>query len=178
MANEIKTNGNTRKAGYFKAIDIAYMAIMVVLLEAGKRALDALPNIEVVSFMIIIFTLFFEWKVIPVTLVFATLECIYFGFGPWTVTYYYVWPILVVVVMLTRKIGNRNVFFYSILSGLFGLFFGALCAIYTLFVGGLKVMISWWIAGLMYDVVHCVGNFVICLILFHPVNKVLSKLRL
>lgn len=172
----------TTNNGKFSARDIAYMAIMAVLLEVGKVALDWAPNIELVSFMLIIFTLYFGWKVIPPVLVFATIECLRFGFGPWTLTYYYVWGILVCVVMLTKRfgmnLGKGKIWFYSILSALFGLFFGAFCSIYTLAFGGFKVMVSWWIAGLVYDLIHCVANFAICAALFIPVNKVMQKVRL
>lgn len=178
MAESIQTKNNKPA---FSARDIAYMAIMVVLLEAGKIALDWAPNIELVSFMLIMFTLYFGWKVIPVVLVFATIECLRFGFGPWTLTYYYIWGILVAAVMLTKKtgrsFGKHSVWFFSILSAVFGLLFGAFSAIYTLFFGGFKVMVSWWIAGIVFDLIHCVSNFVICAVLFVPVDKLFSKIR-
>lgn len=170
-----------KKRQQLGARDIAYMAMMAVLLEVGKIALDWAANIEIVSFLLIIFTLYFGWKVIPPVLIFATIECLRFGFGPWTVTYYYVWGILVAAVLLTKKFGRSlkkgSVLFYSILSGLFGLLFGGFCSLYTLVLGGFKVMIAWWISGIVFDLIHCAGNFVICLVLFYPVNKAMSKIH-
>ena len=51
--------------------DVALIGMMAAFLEACKAALAFLPNIELVSFWIILFTIFFRWRiwfVIPVFL--------------------------------------------------------------------------------------------------------------
>ena len=42
--------------------DIALLGIMVALLEGVKMALSFLPNVELVSFLIVMFTLLLGWK--------------------------------------------------------------------------------------------------------------------
>ncbi len=156
------------------AYDAAAMGIMLAVLEVCKRALDSLPNIEVITLLFILFTLSFGWKTMAVSIAFALIECIFWGFGPWTVTYFYVWPLLVLFIMLTRKQANDSLWFYSITSGIYGLLFGWLCSFYTLLIGGFSMQVSWWIAGIPYDLVHGIGNFVICLLLFRPLRKVMK----
>ena len=71
---------------------------------------------------------------------------------------------------------NSSVLFWSILSGFFGLAFGALCALPYLAAGGIGAAIAYWTSGLLFDVTHCVGNFVVCLVLFRPLRSLLAWL--
>ena len=56
-----------------KIKDIAVMGMMVAILEILKFALMALPNIEAVTLMIIIFTLYIGKKAFLVVTAFAIL---------------------------------------------------------------------------------------------------------
>ncbi len=168
--------GSENRKGW-SARDIAVTGALVALLEISKRALDLVPNIELISFLFILFTLFLGWKTLAAAMAFATFECVYFGFGPWTLTYYYVWPVLILLVMLSRRKGRTGALYYAILSGAFGLFFGFLCSLYTLVLSGPRVQFAWWVAGIPYDIIHCAGNFFICLVLFGPMHSLMSTLR-
>ena len=44
--------------------DIALIGMMVAVIEVCKAALNFLPNIELTTFWIIMFTLFFGWKIL------------------------------------------------------------------------------------------------------------------
>jgi len=35
--------------------------------------------------------------------------------------------------------------------------------------------VTWWFAGIPYDIIHCVSNFFVTLILFKPLCKIMSK---
>ena len=58
----------------------------------------------------------------------------------------------------------------------FGLLFGLLCAPVCLFTAGLHGAIVWWINGIPFDVIHCIGNFGIALVLFCPLRRLLERL--
>lgn len=152
--------------------DIALIGIMTATLEAGKLALSFLPNIEIVSLFIILYTLFFGRKTIYAIYTFVIIEGCLYGFGIWWIMYLYVWPLLALLTWCFRK--HAAPLPYAILSGVFGLFFGALCAIPYLFIGGWSMAFSWWIAGIPYDIIHCVANFILCLFLFKPLHQVLK----
>ena len=158
---------------------IAEIGLMAAILEVSKIALSLLPNIELVSLEIILFTLYLgPWSLAAVW-VFVGVECTVWGVSLWTATYIYVWPILVVLTLLLRKWENKpgEVFNFSLLSGLYGLFFGALCAIPFLFIGGWKSMFGMWGSGIPYDLLHCAGNFILCLILYKPLHSLLCRLK-
>ena len=158
-----------------KIKDIAVMGMMVAILEILKFALMALPNIEAVTLMIIIFTLYIGKKALLVVTAFSLVECIIWGFGLWSIGYFYVWPILVLIVLIFRK--NENSFFWAIIAGFYGLFFGAFFAVIYIFTSGIEAAISYWISGIPFDIIHCVGNFVITLVAFKPFNLLIKKFK-
>lgn len=154
--------------------DIARIGVMIALLEAVKNALAFVPNVELVTLFIILFTLFFEGKILFVIAAFDLIEGCLHGFGIWWVMYLYVWPLLALLTWLFRK--QESVWFVSILSGVFGLLFGALCSIPYFFVGGANMAFTWWVAGIPYDLLHGASNFVLCLVLFKPLRNVMKKM--
>ena len=101
---------------------------------ASQVALAALPNIHIVALLIIITTLCFSWRALFSIAVFVLLEGLLYGFGIWLISYLYVWPLLVPVVIFFRS--SESAIFWAVIAGLHGLLFGALTAIPYLFIGG------------------------------------------
>lgn len=156
--------------------DIAIIALAVAIIEVCKVAMTGLPNIELTSFLLIIFSLYFGKKIYFVIPVFILIEGAIYGFGLWWIMYLYAWPLLVLVTRIFKK--NDSAVFWAVVSGVFGLLFGFLCAIPYLFMGGIHTAFSWWIAGIPWDLVHGVSNFLIMLLLYHPITKVIKKLKI
>lgn len=156
--------------------DIVLIGMMVAMLEAAKIALAAVPNVELVSLLIILFTLFFGKKIVYVLGAFVLIEGILYGFGVWWIMYLYAWPLLALITWLLRK--QESTWVFAAVSGIYGLMFGALCSIPYFFIGGLKMGFSWWIAGIPYDMIHGVSNFVVCMVLFGALKRVLGKMNI
>ena len=109
------------------AKDITLMALMVAVIEVSKIALANIPNVEITSFWIIMFALYFGNRIYFIIPVFILIEGAIYGFGTWWVMYLYAWPLLAIV---TRRMRNmQHAFDFALLSGIFGLLFGMLCAI-------------------------------------------------
>lgn len=157
------------------------VGVMVAVIEVSKAALGFLPNIELTSFWIILFTLFFGWRILLVVPAFILIEGAAYGFGLWWVMYLYAWPLLVLTVWLFRV--QESVWFWSILSAVFGLLFGFLCAVpYVVMgaidgglTGGLTAGFAWWVAGIPWDMAHGVGNFVLMQVLYRPVRTAMKR---
>ncbi len=77
------------------------------------------------------------------------------------------------ITLLFRK--NDSVWFWSILSGIYGITFGALCTIPYFAIGGISGAFAYWTSGLLFDIIHCISNFIVCLVLFKPIRYVLEK---
>ena len=156
---------------------------MVAVIEVCKAALSFLPNIELTTFWLILFTLFFGRKIVLVVPVFILIEGSIYGFNTWWIMYLYTWPLLVLLTWVFRK--QKSVWFWSFLSGMFGLFFGLLCSIPYVVIGavdggirsGLYAGFTWWVAGIPWDIVHCIGNFVLMLVLYHPVRTLMERIK-
>lgn len=167
----------------YRIKDVAVMGMMVAVIEVSKQALVFLPNVELVSFWIVMFTLCFGIrKMFLVVPVFILIEGGLYGFGLWWIMYLYAWPLLSLLTWLCRR--QQSVWFWSIVSGFFGLFFGLLCSIPYMIIGtvsggvrnGLYTGFSWWVAGIPWDIVHGICNFIIMLVLYIPVRNVMRTM--
>lgn len=162
--------------------DIALIGMMVAVIEVCKVTLSFLPNIELTSFWLILFTLYFGWKIVFVVPVFILIEGFMYGMHLWWIMYLYAWPLLVLIVWLLRK--HDDVWLWSFVSAGFGLSFGLLCSFPYVVIGaaggdiinGLYAGFTWWVAGIPWDLVHGVGNFVLMLVLYKPVRAVMNRL--
>ncbi|MBQ7954906.1 MAG: hypothetical protein IJ282_04095 [Lachnospiraceae bacterium] len=163
--------------------DIALIGMMIAVIEVCKRALDFLPNVELVTFWVIMFTLFLGKKAVYGVIGFVLIEGLVFGFHVWWIMYLYIWPALVVITLIFRK--NESALFWAIISGLFGFLFGAAGSIPYIFIGtmdgglgnGFYTAFSWWITGIPWDFIHGIANFVIMLVLYMPIRKVMKMMQ-
>ncbi len=152
---------------------LVVMALLTAILLLGQVGMAALPNVEIVTPLILIYTLIFRKKVFYIIYTFVFLEGLIYGFGIWWFNYLYVWSVLAIVVLLLRK--NESPVIWSIIAAAYGLMFGMLCAIPYAITGGIGAGVAYWVAGIPFDIAHCVGNFFTTLILFKPVYSVLQK---
>ena len=149
------------------------MAMLSAILLIVQVALAFLPNIELISLLIILYSLQLGKKVFPVIYVFVLLEGFLYGFDIWWFSYLYVWSLLALFALLCKK--QTSVWFWSIFSGFFGLFFGALCSLPYFAIGGVSAAVAYWTAGLGFDLIHCVGNVTVCFALFRPLRYLLQR---
>lgn len=157
------------------AHQVALLGILTAVLLGGQLALAVVPNGEIISLLVILYTLLLGRQVFMVLYAFVFLEGCLFGFHLWWVSYLYIWSLLAGIVLILRR-KEQSSPFWAIVSGFFGLAFGALCALPYLITGGPAAALSYWLAGLGFDLVHCAGNFLICLLLFQPLYRLLSRL--
>lgn len=151
------------------------MGIMLTIIEAAKLALSSIAGVEVVTLLFIVYTLFFGKKMVYMLPTYLLIEGVLGGFGIWWFMYVYIWAILVGITYVCRK--HKSVAFWSIASGIFGLLFGLLCCPIYFITNGIQTGITWWIAGIPTDILHGVSNFVLCLVLFKPLNNILGYLK-
>ncbi len=156
-------------------MELVYLGLAVALLEISKLALEFLPNVELVTLLFIIYSIFFGRKTLLVAVGFVAIECFLKGVSVWVLMYLYIWPLLILAVCFAHK-RKAGYLFYCILSGVFGLVFGFLCMIPNFFIGGVSMAIGWWISGIPYDILHGVSNFIICLVLFKPLYSVMKRI--
>lgn len=154
--------------------ELVLYGVLGAMTFAAQVVMAFLPNIEPVSLLVMIFGVVFGWRCLYPVYVFVVMEILYHGLGVWNINYLYVWTVLALVSVLLRRM--RSPLGWALLSALFGLFFGALCGIVDIFIGGVGYAVAKWVSGIPFDIAHCLGNFVIALVLFKPLRGLVEKL--
>ena len=160
--------------GRLTLAELALFGVLGALTFGAKFAMAALPNIEPVSLLVMLFAVTFGKKALFPICVYIAMEFLVYGVGIWNLYYLYVWLVLAALAWLLRRMTHPLA--WALLSGGFGLFFGLLCAVTDAFIGGIPYAAAKWASGIPYDLLHCGGNFVIALVLFVPLRKLLGQL--
>lgn len=154
-----------------KVTQMCTYALLAALTIAAKELLAFLPNVELVSFLLIIYALYLKQSgAILVSVLFCFVQILLYGFGIWSIMYFIVWPLLVCVVVLFKKYLNT----YqrcALFSGIFGLIFGFLFSI-PYFIISIKTGWIYFLKGIPFDLIHAVANYLIMVVLFDPISKV------
>ncbi|MDF2700627.1 MAG: hypothetical protein K0Q49_2186 [Haloplasmataceae bacterium] len=144
----------------------------IIIVGKVILALLPIPNIEVVTFLLIIYTLVFGFKrTLAISIVYSITEMLMWGFG----VQLYIWILIVIITTLAKKVFKENFIIWSLYSGFFGLIFGFLCAIPKLLID-YSLFLSYFISGLPFDAIHMLGNYVIMLLIGEQVYFRLKKL--
>jgi hypothetical protein len=150
------------------------IAFLSAVLTVAMLALKPLPNVELISLLVVIYALLFGKDTFIVVTIFSLTEGLLWGFGLWWVGYLYVWPLLCLIVILLKRFIKEEFFIWAVVSGVFGLVFGALFAIAYLPIDPAYAL-AYWIAGLPWDVWHAGWNFVLMVLVGKPVYKILRR---
>ena len=153
---------------------IVLFGILGALTFGAKVVMSGLPNIEPVSLMVMLFAVVIGAKGLYAVSVYVILELMVYGLATWNIYYLYIWAILFFAAYIMRKITHPLA--WALLSGGFGLLFGLFCAPVDACIGGISYAAAKWVSGIGFDLLHCGGNFIIALMLFVPLRKLLTKL--
>lgn len=154
---------------------IAVTGLLAALLTVSKFAMDGLPNIELVSLLVIVYTLEFPKIVIPAVYTYAVLYGLLNGMGIWWVPQLYVWLVLIGLTRLMRQ--NQSRLVWALISGLFGLSYGALYAVFYGVLNGPAAGVAWWITGIPFDLLHGGGNFLVAMLLLPSLRKGIQRAK-
>lgn len=154
-------------------IQLTRIALLGALLYVAQISLSFLPNIEVVTLLIVIFTKNLGKEGTIACFVYVGLTAITWGFGIWWLTYLVVWPVFSLLVYKLRKIDSW--FIWAAINGAFGLMFGAVFAIPYMFVS-ISYAVTYWISGIPFDIAHCIGNIVVAIIFGKPIDYSMKKI--
>ena len=153
--------------------EMVLFSILGAMTFSAKYVMSFLPNVEPSSLMVMLFAVVFGKKWVYPTYLYVAMEILFYGINLWSINYLYVWAVLAVIAYSMR--GTRSPLAWAMLSGVFGLFFGVLCGIVDVFIGGFQYALTKWISGIPFDISHCIGNFIIALVMFKPLRNLLEQ---
>jgi hypothetical protein len=162
------------------------VALFGALLSAFKFFLMYLPNIEVVTLLIVAFTYVFGLGIgMGSTIVFCILEGFMWGLNPtWLIAYFIHWPAVAMVAFFIKKSRLKNPLIIatilSVVTALFGL---QSTFMYMLTGGALKASnffsryITLYASGITFYIIHIVSCFISVAVGFAPLSVLLAKLK-
>ena len=153
---------------------VALFGMLGAVTFGAKFVMSYLPNIEPVSVLVMVYGVVMGRKALYPIGIYVLLEILVYGLGTWNFNYLYIWGILWLAAYCLRNM--KHPLGWAVLSGAFGLMFGILCAPVDVFIGGFSYAFAKWTTGIVFDLLHCAGNFVIALVLFAPLRSLLTKL--
>lgn len=154
---------------------VVRLSLISSLIMISHIALSFIPNVEVVTLFIVVFTVYLGKQMYLAVATYIMLNGIIYGFGYWWVGYWIVWPLLVTVVLSLRKVLKDEVWGWALVVGLFGVVFGAVFAITYIPIDPYFAL-TYWIAGIPWDVMHGLMNIVVMLVVGRPVFRIIGKL--
>ena len=83
--------------------ELVILSMLGSLMFLGQYIFQFIPNIEVVSLFIIIFSLIYRYKILYSITLFIMLMGIFYGFGLWILGYLIIWPLLCVMTIILSK---------------------------------------------------------------------------
>lgn len=168
-------NSNVEISSKMKVHDLVLISILSASITAGKLALSFVPNVEVVSLLFMVYAVALGVKrTLMISVIFATTEIFLYGFSTWVLGYYFVWPILILATGLLKG-SVKSEYGFAMIAGIFGLSFGFLFAMFESLFYGIAYGMAYWVRGIPLDIVHGASNYVLAIILFNPLVKVLKK---
>lgn len=165
--------------------DLCLMAVFTALLTGGKYALSFIPNVEIVTSLLIVFTLAagLRRSLLP-CLCFILIDCFLYGFGTWVPMYLGYWPLLCIFVALTHKLKMR---WRIIVSIAIGIVMTVYFSVWTTFVeicllGGIGSGYFWqmfaarYMSGSAFFITHIVSNCIVLPLLVPLLTRLLHML--
>jgi energy-coupling factor transport system substrate-specific component len=156
--------------------EMLLFTMCAVIVFACKTALAALPNIELVTFLLIIFSSVIGIRTIYIVFVYVMLEIILYGMGFWVCGYLFLWPFLVcLTVLLKEKIKKSNLL-RAVISAIFGFCFDLFYALIICLISGFWTGVTYFIGGIVFSTVHMISNYFIMLLLGEKLYLLFSKM--
>ncbi len=177
MAFEKKSRHRRSGARY-----VVYVACLSALLTVSKLALSFVPNVELVTALIVCYgsALGLAYA-FPASVCFCLVEMAIYGVGSWNILYFVYWPLLAAISSLTLK-GNR-LWLALIIGAVGSVLFGVLsaCADTIVVAANLagnmlgKYFTAYYIRGLYFDIVHTASSILTIALLYLPVVAALKR---
>lgn len=166
----------------FSVADIALTGVMAATLEAVKLALSALPNIELVSLLLALYSYVFGISGVLAAFIFVAAEILVWGLNTWVISYLIYWPLLALLFwMISKRVSNR--FAITGIAALMTFLFGVLTSLVDvgLFSGYwdrfFERFMIYYLRGIWFYVVHIVCNVVVFITLFKPLEALFERLK-
>ncbi len=164
---------------------LVLIGMLSASITSGKLALAIVPNVEIVTLLIMAYTIVFGLRIsLPTTLIFVTTEMLIYGVNTWVLSYYIHWCMIAVVTAIVYAVfKDKSYIPYIITATLLTAMFGVLSSFFdTIFYANSSWSYFWssftimYLRGVSFYVTHIVSNTIVVAIGLFPLVSVMKKL--
>lgn len=162
---------------------VALIAIMTATIEAGKLALSAIPNVEVVSLLCAVYGYVFGLIGVVSIVLFVGIETLIWGVNTWVLSYLIYWPMVCMIYWLLGRLKVKSRLIITAVIVVLTAFFGVLTSLVDvgLFSGFWdnfwQRFAIYYSRGIVFYVVQIACNAIVFPLLFLPLANVLTKFK-
>lgn len=170
----LQDSASVRRASAKAVVETAVMSAMLV---AGKLALSFIPNVEVVTTLVIVFGVTFGFKAVAATLIFCTADMFLYAFSiDVAIAYFVYWDALAAAAAIMSRAGIKAGYAYLILALVGTLSFGVLTSLtYSLIYSVPFAPV--YVFGLPFYAAQLLSSLVFMSVGFAPLCRVLRRIR-
>ena len=161
----------------------ALVGVMAASVSCGKLALSFIPNVEVVTLLLALYSYVFGIAGVMAAFVFVCIEPLIYGFGPWFVTYLIYWPLLAFCFYLLGKANKGTRWIATGVAVLSTVLFGVISSIVdVLFLTGItqyffRNFALFYVRGFVFYAVQISCNAVLFSTLFEFASRKLGIIK-
>ncbi|HHT82880.1 MAG: hypothetical protein ACOYEC_03955 [Christensenellales bacterium] len=164
---------------------IVLTALFAAILTGGKMALSFIPNVEIVTLLIMLYSYAFGLGVsLSAALIFCAVEGMLFGFNTWLVSYIIYWPLLAVVSAAVKLIKPQKTVYYIACAAVMTALFGVITSAVDAALASQKAKVNFFIMfaavymrGIAFYVTHIVSNIIFAAAAFPVLSKLLLRAK-
>lgn len=150
---------------------------MSATLVGGKFALSFIPNVEIVTTLLLVYAFVFGPDAVLAALVFCTCDILLYPPALDVIVAYYIyWPMLAIAGWSLKLAGVTADAPYLIVALVFTAAFGFLTTATSHFILGLPYWPT-YVAGLLFYAIHLISTLIVMLVAFKPLTRALHKLN-
>ncbi len=164
---------------------VVLIGMLSASITSGKLVLSAIPNVEIVTLLIMAYTIVFGLSIsLPTTLIFVTTEMLIYGLNTWVLAYYIHWCMIAIVTAIVKSVfGNNKLIPYIITACLITACFGVLTSLIdVLFFIKSNIQTFWsqfaimYVRGISFYIIHIISTTTVVALGLLPITTILKKL--
>ena len=156
---------------------LAFAGVMGALLVVSKFSLSFIPNVEVVTTLLIAYCFVFGFDGVVASLVFCLADVILYPPSiDVIISYFIYWNLLAITVAIFKELKIKNFVAHFLTACVYTLLFGVITSLLNSLFYGVPFGVV-YVAGLYFYAIHLVSTSVFMLVGFKPITKLLEKIK-
>lgn len=167
-------NQQTTKVNTKQTYVLTRIALLTALVSVGRLSFSFLPNVQPMTVLLVIISLYFGWKHgLAVSILSVLVTNLTLGMGPWTFAQIAAYSVLMLLTALIEE-SHESIPMpvLQLYVAFLGILYGLVVSLVLAPVLGWNIFIPYYLSGLGYDLLHAVGNLAFTPLLYPTCMRV------